>query len=91
MNSLAHGNDILPVEVTHISCHGVWLLVDGVEYFMPHDQFPWFKDASVADVFDVELLNEGHLYWSQLDVDLSVASIEAPHRFPLVFNENIST
>ena len=84
MSSLAHGNNILPVEVTHISGFGVWLLVAGIEYFMSYDQFPWFRNARVADILTVEQLSPGHLYWSKLDVDLSVDSIENPQRFPLV-------
>lgn len=83
MNSLTHGKNISQVEVTHISSHGVWLLLSGVEYFMPYTQFPWFKDARVADILNVEQLQQGHLYWPKLDVDLGVDSIENPHRFPL--------
>ena len=30
-------------EVTNISKHGFWLLVDGRELFLPFAEFPWFK------------------------------------------------
>jgi hypothetical protein len=30
-------------EVTNISAHGFWLLVDGRELFLPFDEFPWFN------------------------------------------------
>ena len=83
MNSLAHGKNISQVEVTHISSHGVWLLLSGTEYFMPYTQFPWFKDARVADILNVEQLRQGHLYWPELDVDLGIDSIDNPQRFPL--------
>ncbi|MBW2186577.1 MAG: DUF2442 domain-containing protein [Deltaproteobacteria bacterium] len=83
MNSLAHGKNISQVEVTHISSHGVWLLLSGTEYFMPYTQFPWFKDARVADILNVEQLQQGHLYWPELDVDLGIDSIDNPQRFPL--------
>ena len=33
------------VEVTHISTHGIWLLSEDEEYFLPYDEFPWFKDS----------------------------------------------
>ena len=44
MSSLMHGNNILAVEITNISTHGVWLLARNKELFMPYDDFPWFKD-----------------------------------------------
>jgi len=84
MNSSAHGKNISHVEVTHISSHGVWLLCCGVEYFMPYTQFPWFKNARVADILNVKQLQHGHLYWPDLDVDLGVDSIDNPQRFPLL-------
>jgi hypothetical protein len=51
---------------------------------MPFKLFPWFKDAPVAHVVNVELPHPTHLYWPDLDVDLSVESIEFPERFPLL-------
>ena len=68
----------------HISQHGVWVLVDGQELFMPFEQFPWFRRAAIGAVMNVELAGPGHLYWPDLDVDLALESIEHPERFPLV-------
>jgi hypothetical protein len=45
---------------------------------------PWFKDAAVSAVLNVQLLQPQHLYWPDLDLDLAVESIETPERFPLV-------
>ena len=84
MKSVQRGESTSPVEVTHISEHGVWLLVEGRELFMPFKQFPWFRSASIAAVMNVGLEGPGHLYWPDLDVDLAVESIEHPARFPLV-------
>jgi hypothetical protein len=70
--------------VTNVSQHGFWLLVEGRELFLPFKKFPWFKDAPVAQLLNVELPHPTHLYWPDLDVDLSVESIEFPERFPLV-------
>ena len=53
---------------------------------MSFDDFPWFKNASVAAIQNVGLLNDHHLYWPDLDVDLAVESIEEPQRFPLLSN-----
>ena len=83
MNSQAPGKDISAVEVTNITKHGVWLLTGDRELFMPYDDFPWFKDAPVAKILNVEEPNPGHFYWPDLDVDLGIESIEHPERFPL--------
>lgn len=72
------------VEVTHISSNGVWLLAGDAEMFMPFDEFPWFKDAPIAKVLNVEELSPGHFYWPDLDVDLSADIIARPEKYPLV-------
>ena len=72
------------VEVTNISKHGFWLLLGDRELFVPFAKFPWFRDASVADLCNVEWPHADHLYWPSLDVDLAVKSIERPETFPLV-------
>lgn len=77
------GTDTSEAEVSNISKHGVWLLVDGRELFMPFDEFPWFKSAPVAAILNVERLRPEHLYWPDLDVDLTLDSIEHPERYPL--------
>jgi uncharacterized protein DUF2442 len=78
------GRSTLAAEVTNVSSHGFWLLLSDEEMFVPFDQFPWFKHASVDQVLNVELLHEGQLCWPDLDVDLAVESIHHPERFPLV-------
>ena len=34
---------------------------------------------------DVELLHEDHLFWPDLDVDLSLDSLQCPESFPLIY------
>ena len=70
-------------EVTNISRHGFWVLVDERELFLPFDEFPWFKAATVDAILRLETPHPEHLYWPDLDVDLSVSSIEDPDRYPL--------
>jgi hypothetical protein len=72
------------VEVTHVSKHGFWLLLGNEELSLPFAQFPWFKSATIEQLSDVQRPTENHLYWPQLDVDLSVESIRNPSAFPLV-------
>src|SRR5436309_6106770 len=70
------------LEVTNISKHGFWLLLDGRELFLPFEEFPWFKRAPVEAILRLERPRPDHLYWPDLDVDLSVRSIEHTSRFP---------
>ena len=71
-------------EVTHVSKHGFWLLLDEEELLIPFEQFPWFRKATIEQLSDVLWPTLDHLYWPQLDVDLSVQSIRDPANFPLV-------
>lgn len=78
------GSNTSEAEVTHISKHGIWLLLGDRELFMAFEQFPWFRNASIGAIQDVQWPNPLHLYWPQLDIDIAVESIEHPERFPLV-------
>jgi Protein of unknown function (DUF2442) len=71
-------------EVTHVSKHGFWLFLDGEELLVPFEQFPWFKKATIEQLSDVQWPTPNHLYWPQLDADLSVESIRDPSAFPLI-------
>ena len=84
MPSVALGTSISPVEVTNVSPHGFWLFVGERELFVPFQDFPWFKEASIAEITNVELPSPHHLYWPDLDIDLAVESIEHPERYQLV-------
>jgi hypothetical protein len=86
MKSNASAKSTLQAEVTHIDMQGIWVLIGDKESFLPFEKFPWFRDASVGTIHNLELLNNNHLYWPDLDIDLAVESIEYPERFPLVSN-----
>ena len=88
MKSETIGKSTLEVEVTHISQTGFWLWLAGKELCLPFSEFPWFKDAPVSAILNVEWLQPDHLYWPDLDVDLAVESIEHPERFPLIAKTN---
>lgn len=79
-----HGTATSQAEVTHVSKHGFWLLLNNEELLVPFAEFPWFKRATIEQLLAVEWPSENHLYWPQLDVDLSVESIRNPQAFPLV-------
>ncbi len=78
------GSGTLVAEITHVSKHGFWLLLDQEELLVPFLEFPWFKQATIEQLSDVQWPSPNHLYWPQLDVDLSVESIRNPAAFPLV-------
>jgi len=71
-------------EVTHVSQHGFWLLLDNEELLLPFAQFPWFRQATIDQISQVEWPSADHLYWPLLDVDLSVEGIRDPAKFPLL-------
>ena len=84
MKSVAPGGHTSAVEVSNISPHGFWLLLDGEELPVPFDQFPWFRDATVSQITHVDRPAPHHLYWPELDIDLAIESIRHPERFPRV-------
>ena len=71
-------------EVTNVSQHGFWVLLDEREVFVSFRQFPWFADATIAELSNLERPVAHHLYWPTLDIDLHLDSIESPDSFPLV-------
>lgn len=77
------GTSTFQIEVTNISQHGFWVLVENDELFLPFDEFPWFKTATVQAILHVERPQADHLYWPDIDVDLTIDSIEHPERYPL--------
>ena len=78
------GTSTLTVEIAHVSQHGLWVLLDAEELFLPFEQFPWFRHATIAQICAVERPTADHLAWKQLDIDLSVESIRNPAAFPLI-------
>jgi len=85
MKSASIGTSTSGPEVTDISPFGVWLLYQAKEYFLAFEEFPWFRDAPVQNVFHVTEEGPEHLRWPDLDVDLSLDSINYPGAFPLVY------
>jgi hypothetical protein len=83
MRSSVRGKTTSVAEVTNIDAHGFWLLVRGKEYFLPYEEYPWFRDARVRDILNVTLGLADHLHWPDLDVDLCVEALEHPESFPL--------
>lgn len=77
------GTTTLGADVTNVSGHCVWMLIDDEELALPYAEFPWFKAAAIEQILNVLRPTADHLYWPDVDVDLSVESIRHPERFPL--------
>jgi len=59
-------------------------MVDDEEFFLSFSEFPWFKSAPLEAIVQVERPSPHHLYWPNLDVDLTLESIRHPEKYPLV-------
>lgn len=77
----------MAVEVSNISAHGFWLLIHDREHFLPFDENPWFRNATIGQILNLELLRDQHLHWPDLDVDLELESVTDPGKFPLVYRK----
>ena len=84
MKSEQRGASTSRAEVVGITPNGIWLLLGENEHFLSFELFPWFKNAAVSAVLQVESPQAHHLYWPMLDVDLHVDSITHPEKYPLV-------
>ena len=85
--STINGTTILStnnVEVINISRRGLILLVGDNEYYLSYGKYPWFKKATIDQVFDVKLLGRNRVRWDSLDVDLSLSILSNPDAYLLV-------
>ncbi len=77
------GVDTSPISVTDISPDGLWVLVSNEEIFLPFDDFPWFKKATVEQILNVVEEAPGGYHWPDIDVDLDLDTMRHPKRYPL--------
>lgn len=73
------------VSVRSVMPDGIFISVLGNDYYLSYDRLPWFGNAKVSDIFNVEMCcgNEG-IRWEALDVDLEIESLKHPEKYPLV-------
>ena len=90
MRSAMRGRRTSGAEVTTMTPQGFSVLVGRREYVLAFRDFPWFRDASIAQLTTVQLPSPHHLYWPELDVDLALESLEHPERYPLVSRAQFS-
>ncbi len=70
------------VEVTRVSGRGIWVQAHDRKFFLSYFDFPWFKDKPMLAVMHVEECSPGEFYWPLLDINLSLDTLQSPHRFP---------
>jgi hypothetical protein len=85
MTLRARGESTSQAEVSHINNHGLWLCVNDREYFLPYDEYPWFRDAKVKEILNVTFAHGHHLNWPDLDVDLEIDALDNPQNYPLKY------
>ena len=84
MRSAKRGMGTSGVELSNVSQHGLWLVVDGRERYVSFADFPWFREATIGQMSVIERPVDTYLHWPELDVDLTLESIDRPEDFPLV-------
>jgi hypothetical protein len=85
MNLGKRGKNISVSEVSAIGRDGFWVISHDREFFVPFDNYPVFRQATVEQIYAVEEIGPDQLRWEALDVDIEVAALEHPERFPLKF------
>jgi hypothetical protein len=59
ISSRTRGKNTETVEDTNISSHGIWLLTEDKELFMSYEEFPWFKNVTIAQLTNAESRGKG--------------------------------
>ncbi len=77
--------NLLQIKILNISKFGIWILIHDEEFFINFEDFPWFRNANINDIFNVEYLHVNHLYWPSLDIDITLNSLRDPEKYPLMF------
>ena len=79
------GNNTSSAEIQNISHHGIWILINEQEFFMPFTEFPWFLKATIEQIYRLDFFHNKHLHWPLLDVDIDVESLKHLDEYPLKY------
>ena len=72
------------VKVHAIVSNGIMIEAYGNSYFLPYSSNPWFENAKITDVFNIEPVGRTGIRWDNLDVDLAIESLTHPEKYPLI-------
>jgi len=74
----------MSADVLMINHQGLMISVLGNDYFISYNRAPWFKDAKISDVLNVQLEGQEAITWPSLDVDFEIESLRHPEKYPLI-------
>jgi hypothetical protein len=78
-----HGESTSTIEVTNIDRMGFWIFDGSKERYLSFSDFPWFAKATIEAITNVTKESKDHLFWPDLDVDLTLSMIDSPESYPL--------
>ena len=76
------GKPTSAVEVANVSPHGFWLMIDRTEYFLPFEHFPWFRDATIGELTNVQLPSPAPPLLARLGRRSRHRIVNAPRKIP---------
>ncbi|MFH1254000.1 MAG: DUF2442 domain-containing protein [bacterium] len=85
MNRRSSGSSTSFAEIQNISNYGIWFFVNGSEYFLSFDKYPWFQNATIGQIYDFKFSHGKHLHWPKLDIDLDIDVLKNPDAYPLKY------
>lgn len=71
-------------QITSIEQGGFWLLIPDGEYFVSFEDYPDFRNATVAQIHRFQKSHDG-FHWPDLDIDIELDALKHPERFPRQF------
>jgi Protein of unknown function (DUF2442) len=85
MSSGQVGNYTSSNEVTNIEPFGFWVLVAGKEFFVPFEDYPIFKQATIQQLVNMQVISPTQLHWPDLDADNELEALKHPDHYPLTW------
>ena len=79
-------NTSAKAEIQNISHHGLWILADNEEFFVPFADYPYFLGATIEQIYNLEFFHGHHLNWPLLDIDIDIEALKHPELYPLKYS-----
>ena len=73
--------------VSGITRFGIWILVNGFEYYLNYTEYPWFKKATVDQISNLKFKHNHHLSWPDINVEIELESLIHKEKYPLIYLE----
>ena len=80
------GKSISVAEIQNISKQGIWIFIANQEFFLPFEEYPWFRNATIDQIYDFQFNKGKYLHWPKLDIDLDIEILKNPDAYPLKYN-----